>query len=130
MIKRILLVVLGVLILLIAILFYNTFQFESKQLAIKTLPAPPLPGEAVEHLQEAIRHKTISYDNPAFFDSSQFLGFRKFLETTYPNVHSKLRREIIKDYSLLYTWSGTDQSLKPIVLMAHQDVVPIEEASR
>jgi carboxypeptidase PM20D1 len=130
MIKRILFVLLAVLILLIAILLINTFQFESKQLAIKTLPAPPLPQEAVVHLQEAIKHKTISYDDPALFDSTRFLDFRKFLETTYPNVHTKLQREIIKDYSLLYTWPGADPSLKPVILMAHQDVVPIEESSR
>lgn len=130
MIKRILLVLVSVLVLLIGILLFNTVRFNSKQLSIETLPAPSLPQEAVLHLQEAIGYKTISYDDPTLFDSSQFLGFRRFLETTYPIVHSNLKREIVKDYSLLYTWPGTDQSLKPIVLMAHQDVVPIEEASR
>jgi carboxypeptidase PM20D1 len=58
------------------------------------------------------------------------LGFRKFLELIYPNLHAKLTREVVADYSLLYTWKGANTALKPIVLMAHQDVVPIEEASQ
>ena len=28
-------------------------------------------------------------------------------------------------YGLLYTWQGSDDKLKPLVLMAHQDVVPV-----
>jgi acetylornithine deacetylase/succinyl-diaminopimelate desuccinylase-like protein len=34
-------------------------------------------------------------------------------------------RETVGGYSLLYTWPGTDAGAKPILLMAHQDVVPI-----
>jgi carboxypeptidase PM20D1 len=37
-----------------------------------------------------------------------------------------LERETVATYSLLYTWRGTDPSLKPILLAAHLDVVPVE----
>jgi len=37
-----------------------------------------------------------------------------------------LKREIVNDYSLLYRWQGSDPSLKPILLNAHTDVVPVE----
>ncbi|MDO9193485.1 MAG: M20 family peptidase, partial [Undibacterium sp.] len=39
--------------------------------------------------------------------------------------HARLKRETIGAASLLYTWTGSDTSAKPIMLMAHQDVVPI-----
>lgn len=130
MIKRVIVGFFALLILFVAVLLVNTFRFTSKQLTATVLPAPVLSDSAVAHLQSAIRIKTISYDDPAQFDSAKFLYFRKFLEKTYPTVHSKLKREIIKGYSLIFTWKGKDPSLKPIILMAHQDVVPIEEASK
>jgi len=32
---------------------------------------------------------------------------------------------VIADYSLLYTWEGSDPKLPPVALLAHQDVVPV-----
>src|SRR5439155_10228031 len=40
-----------------------------------------------------------------------------------------LKREIISDYSLLYTWQGQDLSLEPVILLAHMDVVPVQPGS-
>jgi carboxypeptidase PM20D1 len=94
------------------------------------LPAPEVNPLALQHFQKALSFKTISYGDSSLFDSTQFIGFRDFLETTYPNFHNKLTREIIAGYSLLYTWKGKNPNLKPVVLMAHQDVVPIEEATK
>ncbi|WP_334186811.1 M20 family peptidase [Noviherbaspirillum sp.] len=36
-----------------------------------------------------------------------------------------MKRETVANYSLLYSWEGTDPNTKPIMLMAHQYVVPI-----
>lgn len=116
--------------MLLAVVVYNTFRFSSVQVLTNSGPAPTLSDSSIRHFQQAIRFKTISYGDSSKFDSTQFLEFRKFLELTYPNLHAKLTREVVADYSLLYTWKGANTALKPIVLMAHQDVVPIEEASQ
>ncbi|MCX5758817.1 MAG: M20/M25/M40 family metallo-hydrolase, partial [Candidatus Hydrogenedentes bacterium] len=55
-----------------------------------------------------------------------FRTFQAFLETTFPSVHATLKHELVREYRLPYTWPGTDVSLKPILLMAHQDVVPAD----
>ncbi len=47
------------------------------------------------------------------------------LAARYPKAHAAMQREPVGDFSLLYTWKGSDPSLKPILLMAHQDVVPV-----
>ncbi len=94
------------------------------------MPAPEISPESLKHFQEAISYKTISYGDSTLFDSTQFIGFRSFLEKTYPTINTKLSREIVAGYSLLYKWEGKNPDLKPFVLMAHQDVVPIEEATR
>ena len=48
------------------------------------------------------------------------------LEQAFPAVHQTLDRQIINTYSLLYKWPGSDPSLKPVVFLAHFDVVPVE----
>jgi carboxypeptidase PM20D1 len=127
--KKFLLFLLLVLIALITVLLVNTFAKSSKQNSIDALPAPKVTVANLQHFKQALAYKTISYGDPLKFDSSQFLGFRKFLEETYPNFHSTLSREIVADYTLLFTWKGKNPTLKPIVFMAHQDVVPIEEGT-
>jgi carboxypeptidase PM20D1 len=41
-------------------------------------------------------------------------------------VHAALKLEKVNGYGLLYQWAGSDSSLAPAVLLAHQDVVPVE----
>jgi len=41
-------------------------------------------------------------------------------------VYAKLEHETIGENNLLFTWKGSDPSLQPILLMGHQDVVPVE----
>jgi carboxypeptidase PM20D1 len=130
MIKKLFLLVLVAFLILVAIVLVNTYRFKSDQQSAGAVPAPELTDEALNHFQQALRYKTISYGDPALFDSSQFTGFRRFLETTYPKTHAALSREIVAGYSLLYRWEGKNPELKPVVLMAHQDVVPIEEATQ
>jgi carboxypeptidase PM20D1 len=130
MIKRIAGLLGVALAVLAAVLIVNTFRYKSKQILSEARPAPALPADAIRHFQQAIAFRTISNADPALFDSAQFLGFHKFLETAYPNVHSKFTREKVAGYSLLYKWEGRNPDLNPIILMAHQDVVPIEEATK
>jgi carboxypeptidase PM20D1 len=130
MIKKIVAGLLTLVGLLVAVVLYRTFSFESVQYTVKASPAPEVTPEALQHFQQALRFQTISFGDTTKFDSSQFNAFHRFLETTYPNVHQKMTREKVKGYSLLYKWEGAKSELKPYILMAHQDVVPIEEAAR
>ncbi|MCU0382420.1 MAG: M20 family peptidase [Cyclobacteriaceae bacterium] len=128
--KKFFIGILVLLFVLIAVVLFNTFTFTSTQTSVNTIAAPPVTDSSLHHFTKALTYKTISYGNPALFDSSAFIGFRNFLEKTYPLVHQNMQREIIAGYSLLYTWKGKDENKKPIVIMAHQDVVPVEEATR
>jgi carboxypeptidase PM20D1 len=130
MIKRLFLLVLVALLIVVAIVLVNTFRFKSNQRSAESVPAPELTETSLNHFRQALSYKTISYGDPSLFDSAQFIGFRKFLETAYPKTHEALSREIVEGYSLLYRWEGKNPDLKPVVLMAHQDVVPIEEATK
>lgn len=130
MIKKFFILLLLVVLILVGILLFNTFRFQSNQQSVESVPAPELTDSSLQHFQQALSYKTISYGDPSLFDSTQFIGLRNFLERTYPKTHERLSREIVAGYSLLYKWEGKNSELKPVVLMAHQDVVPIEEATK
>ncbi|HVO29931.1 MAG TPA: M20 family peptidase [bacterium] len=93
---------------------------------------PPAPITQVDaqgaaaHLAEAIRFQTVSHQDPAQDDHTQFVALRAFLEKTYPHAHAAMTRELVNGDGLLFTWKGTDESKAPVVFMAHQDVVPVE----
>lgn len=129
MFKKTLSLLIIALIVFSGYLAFRTMTAPDKQSKINALPAPALSDSALLHFQEAIRYKTISFGDTSRWDSIPFIQFRQFLEKTYPLVHLQLSREIVGGYSLVYEWKGKNPSLKPFILMAHQDVVPIEEGT-
>lgn len=56
----------------------------------------------------------------------KFKKFHEYLEKTFPTVYENLEVETVNTYGLVYTWKGSDASLKPLMLAAHQDVVPVQ----
>ncbi|WP_448213812.1 M20 family peptidase [Colwellia sp. MEBiC06753] len=89
--------------------------------------------EAAKRLAKGLTFKTISNQDRNDFDEAAFGGYHQYLASAYPNVHRTLTKEVVgeqRQFSLLYTWQGSDPSLAPVVLMAHQDVVPIVPETR
>ncbi len=90
--------------------------------------APPITidtAKAAEHLAQAIRFQTVSHQDKADDQPVEWDRLQAWLQTTYPAIHAATTREVIAGQTLVYTWKGADPSLAPIVLMAHQDVVPV-----
>lgn len=125
--KKLLVGLLAVIMVVAALLIFNTLSLSSKQVAPEPLEAMIFPDSAYHNLSKAIQFKTISFSEDAMPDSTAFHGFHAFLRETYPLVHENLSLEKINEYSLLYKWQGTDASKKPIILMSHQDVVPVDQ---
>jgi carboxypeptidase PM20D1 len=126
MFKRFLYGCLFALLILAAVLVFNTWRYTK---SIPSYPAVAITGisdSAAIHLGEAIRIKTISFGDTLPVDTTEFNKFRSFLETTYPTVHRQLPRMIFSEFSYVYTWKGKDSTLQPLVIMAHMDVVPVE----
>jgi carboxypeptidase PM20D1 len=126
MIKRILFVVLALIGLLVLVVAVNTLRQGSRQIDVPAL-APIAVDEqaAAESLAAAVRAKTVSSHEDAALNADQFELLQAHLRSRYPLLHATLKREVVGGLSLLYTWTGTDPAAKPILLMAHQDVVPI-----
>ncbi|MFN4144391.1 MAG: M20 family peptidase, partial [Runella sp.] len=88
-----------------------------------------LSYSVVGRLAEALRFRTVSYEDASLTDSTQFQKFIEFVARAYPLVHSRLVLEKINSYGLLYEWRGTNSSLKPALLMGHYDVVPVVQGT-
>ena len=119
-------VALGLLLVGAAVL-YRAARFTSRQMSVP--PAEPFAFDtagAATRLAGALTYRTISYQDSTRFDGAEFARFQDYLRRTFPKLHARLRREVTGGYSLLYEWRGADTALKPILLLAHQDVVPVE----
>lgn len=125
--KRILLTLFVALLALAVVLLFNVSRLP---LTTRKLDAyAPVLDEAAlaRRLGAAIAIPTISTtpDAPAV---AAFHALHQLLEREYPRVHAALAREVINDASLLYRWEG-QASCAPLLLLAHQDVVPVESGT-
>lgn len=83
-----------------------------------------------EHLSGMVQCQTVSDENESKIDWKPFEGLRQYLEETYPLVHQTFQREVIGPAALLYTWKcGKPDAKPPVLLAAHQDVVPAGDVS-
>jgi carboxypeptidase PM20D1 len=96
--------------------------------AIDVRVSPSVPfdaAQAAQHLSQAVQIQTVSHQNLADDQPGEWTRLHDFLRASYPAAHAAMSREIVGKNTLIYTWKGSDPSLAPIVLMAHQDVVPV-----
>jgi carboxypeptidase PM20D1 len=119
-------VALLLLFILTGIVAYRTSAFGSVQ--IQTPPVTPreVPDQAVERLSLGLQIPTIS--SRYRLDTAAVLDFHRLLDTQFVRIGRHLRRSTVNRYGLLYKWEGRDTSLRPILLMAHFDVVPVDSS--
>jgi carboxypeptidase PM20D1 len=129
MIKKILLSLGIVLLLLIAILLFNTFRAKPWPVKPADEVQRPLPDSAIQHFSEAVQIPTISISDTSAIDTAAFKAFNSFIERAYPLIHQHLSKTFINQFSIVFEWKGQNASLAPIILMGHYDVIPVETAS-
>jgi len=123
--KRIGLVLGAGLVSLVTILLVRTAQLPGVSVQTpEKVPHEIDVERAAARLGQAIAIQTISHGHEGPVESDAFVQLHQFLSQTYPRAHATLTRETVNDYSLLYTWKGSDPSARPIALLAHLDVVP------
>jgi carboxypeptidase PM20D1 len=131
------LIVAAVAVLILAVAGFVGFRTMS-------FTAPPPPADAAipdtgayavdasaaaVRLGEAIRFRTVSLVQETE-DRAQFEQFHAWMMQRYPALHRVARREVIGELSLLYVWEGSDPAQPPMLLLAHQDVVPVPDDTR
>ncbi|KAJ7628844.1 hypothetical protein FB45DRAFT_919355 [Roridomyces roridus] len=95
------------------------------------IPSSKEPRRALyaDRLRGAVRVRTETFDGAPtdgadpWYD--KFYDFEAYLSETFPDVFGTLELEHVATHGLLLTWRGSEPDLKPMLLMAHQDVVPV-----
>lgn len=87
---------------------------------------------SVERWSKSVQVNTEIFDlPPAVVDDpeywAKFAKYHKYLAKTYPLAHEQLEVHTVNTYGLVFYWKGSDKSLKPVMLTAHQDVVPVQK---
>ena len=119
--------ILGLILAFVAVIAIRTLRFTPK-------PQPPLSDEVVDFdkdrsvdaLAQLIRCKTVSYNDHSLEDDAEFAKLEALVPALYPNVVSTCTQIPIPDRALLFRWPGKNPG-DPTVLMAHYDVVPVNE---
>jgi carboxypeptidase PM20D1 len=129
-ILRILLGLFLLVAILVAVVLGRTFALRPSAAAASgsTKVAAPIAVDvslAARHLSQAVQIQTVSHQDPADDQPGEWDRLQGFLQGAYPSAHAAMTREVVGKHTLVYTWPGSDPSLAPIVLMAHQDVVPV-----
>ncbi len=113
------------LIAFIGVILVRTIMFSPPEITTEDQVIIDVNADIVaQHLSEAVQFKTISPPAPETRNRLVFDNFLNWAEKTYPELHS-LEKTLIKGQTILLKWPGQDPTLKPILLAAHYDVVPV-----
>ena len=125
---KVILSVVGIIVILVGAIAVKTATFTSKQLPATARFSYAIDADkAAERLAKSLQFKTTFDEDISKVDYAPFSRFQQYLANTYPLIDSKLEKQVINDHALIFTWKGSDPSKKPILLLAHQDVVPAAE---
>lgn len=120
---------LAAVVILITAILIRTLRF-------KPLPQPEILDDEVKFddnssisaLAQLIRCKTVSYYDLSLEDDAEFEKLISLLPKLYPNVFKVCEFKQLPDRALLFKWTGKER-VEPTVLMAHYDVVPVDETA-
>ena len=121
-------VILALVVLFLAVLVVRAAAFKPKA-------QPPVSNEnveveldtAVSNLQQLVRCKTVSYNDHSLEDKAEFRKLKDLLPQLYPHVFAACEYTEFPEEAILLRWPGKTAG-DPAVMMAHYDVVPVDEA--
>ena len=120
-------ILLGLVAVFLAVILIRALAFNPKaQPAVSTEEIFFDKDAAVTALQKLVQCKTISYNDHTLEDDSEFRKLIDLLPELYPNVFRVCSYQELPDRGLLFCWPGKS-STSPSVMMAHYDVVPVDE---
>ena len=120
---------LAALAALILVVLLRTAAFKPKAQPAETPEALDYDGQAaIDALGQLVRCKTVSYYDKAQEDDGEFEKLIALLPELYPLVTKTCPLTRLPDRGLLYRWQGKEPG-PAAVLMAHYDVVPVDEAN-
>lgn len=120
-------IIVCLLLLLIAVIIVRTLMFTPEKTVSAEEDEVVFDREAsIRNLAELVKCKTVSYSDSALEDDAEFEKLIGKLPELYPEVLKTCRLTKLPGRALLFRWKGKNNG-EAAVLMAHYDVVPVEE---
>lgn len=120
-------IILAVVAAFLAVVLIRTAMFKPKDDGKKEFEPVEFDRDAaINSLAELIKCRTVSYYDHTLEDDAEFEKLIGKLPELFPNVVKTCPLMRFEDRGLLFRWKGRGDG-KPAVLMAHYDVVPVEE---
>lgn len=121
------LAILAVLLLLIAVILIRTLMFKPYPVAKIAPKEIKLDEEKIiADMADMIRCKTVSNRDESLVDRAEFEKFEALMKERFPTVYANCSFEKVGLTGLMHHIKGKSDK-NPTVLMAHYDVVPVEE---
>lgn len=120
---------LAIIAIFVAVIIIRTLRFKpAAQPKILNDEITFDQNRSIYTLQQLIRCKTVSYYDATLEDDNEFKKLIELLPRLYPSVFKNCEFMHLPDRALLFKWCGKNAD-NPTVLMAHYDVVPVDEKS-
>ena len=120
-------IILALVVVFLAVILIRAAMFKPKDSGKKEFEEVEFDrAAAVNALGELVKCRTVSYNDHSLEDDAEFEKLIGKLPELYPNVVKTCPMQRFDDRGLLFHWKGKGDG-KPSVLMAHYDVVPVEE---
>ncbi len=126
-IKKILKFLFTVLFILLLVIILKTCTYSSRQISVAAVSPMEISDTVAEKLSGAVQIPTRSFSDRV--DTMAFEELKLYLEKTYPIIYSKLEVNYINKFTPIIKWPGKNTDAKPILLIAHLDIVPVEGES-
>lgn len=124
-----------VLLVLVIIIAIRTATFSVRSESVRSCRLTDndfirATDEVIGRFQTALRFKTIS-TNLHQYDRAELQKMVDFVQSAFPVIHSSslVTHDVVNNYSLLYKVQGSNPALRPYMLCAHLDVVPVNSDS-
>ncbi|MEL6635851.1 MAG: M20 family peptidase [Bacteroidota bacterium] len=114
--------------ILLGLIGLQSLRFSSRQISLPAVEVLPVADRAVQRFAASVRIPTISH--PDWVDSLAFEQLHAFLDSNFVDLHRELEHYRVNAFSRVYHWPGKNSQLRPILFLAHLDVVPVEESTR
>lgn len=122
------LIILAIIVAFLAVLVIRALNFKPVAQPVAEKDTIEFDKDAsVTALQSLVRCKTISNVDPALEDDAEFEKLISLLPELYPDIVKACTFTRFPDRGLLFHWKGKSAD-KPSVMMAHYDVVPVDDA--
>ena len=120
-------VILYFILVFVVVILARAWMFTPKAQEKKSFVPVEFDREkCISRLASLIRCKTVSCEDPSLEDDAEFEKLIALLPELYPHVFETCSLQKFPDRGLLFCWKGKSAG-EPAVLMAHYDVVPVEE---